>query len=248
MKLGALQPGYVPWLGFFDQMARVDLFLVYDEMQYTHYDWRNRNRIKGSQGEIWLVVPVKHQPGARICKVRIDNRKNWRRKHLNAMRMNYARAPFFKRYVPYFQELYSREWDKLVDLDMEIIRFCAAELGIKTPIVLASEQYLEDRFIQAGWSEDRRTERIIFFMKELGAEVLFEGESGKSYINEEMMDRAGCRVEYQQYHHPVYHQQFGPFIPYLSVVDLMFNHGDESLDILLGEKVVDFQEKGRSVR
>lgn len=241
MKLGALQPGYLPWLGFFDQMAQVDQFLIYDEMLYTHYDWRSRNRIKGSQGEIWLVVPVKHHPAVRICQVQIDNRKNWGRKHLNAMQMNYARAPFFRRYISYFRDLYTREWDKLVDLDMEIIRFCAAELGIITPVILASQLHLEDKFIHAGWAEDRRTERIIFFMKELGADVLFEGESGKSYINEEMMARAGCLVEYQSYQHPVYRQQFGGFIPYLSVVDLMFNHGDESLDILTGRKVVEFQ-------
>jgi hypothetical protein len=241
MRLGALQPGYLPWLGFFDQMAQVDLFLVYDEMLYTHYDWRNRNRIKGSHGEIWLVVPVKHQPAVRICQARIDNRKNWSRKHLNAIQMNYARAQFFRRYFFYFRDLYSREWDKLVDLDMEIIRFCAVELGIKTPVTLASQVHLEDKFIQAGWAEDRRTERIIFFMKELGADVLFEGESGKNYLNEEMMARAGCRVEYQSYQHPVYRQQFGAFIPYLSVVDLMFNHGDDSLDILTGRKVVEVQ-------
>jgi hypothetical protein len=219
----------------------VDLFLIYDEMHYTHYDWRNRNRIKGSQGEIWLVVPVEHFPGVRICHTRIDNRKNWLRKHLNSMQMNYARAPFFHRYISYFRELYGREWDKLVDLDMEIIRFCAAELGIKTPIIMASQLQLEDKFIRAGWREDRRTERILFFMTELGADVLFEGESGKNYINVELMAHAGRRVEYQSYQHPVYRQQFGAFIPYLSVVDLMYNHGGESLDILTGQKVVDTQ-------
>jgi len=244
MKLGALQPGYLPWLGFFDQMARVNLFLIYDEMDYTQYDWRNRNRIKGSQGEIWLIVPVEHDPGVRICDARIDNRKNWRRKHLNSIEMNYARAPFFQRYIQFFRDLYNREWNKLVDLDMEIIRFCAAELGIKTPIILASQLQLEEKFIEAGWEQDRRTERIIFFMTQLGANVLFEGESGQNYINEGLMAQAGCRVEYQHYQHPVYRQQFGAFIPCLSVVDLMYNHGNESLDILTGRKAVETRADG----
>ncbi len=232
--VGALQPGYLPWLGFFDQICQSDIFILYDDMQYNRYSWRNRNRIKGAHGETWLTVPVKRNPGQLISKARTDNTKNWQKKHWKTILQCYINAPFFKKHSPFFEEVYHTPWEYLCELDIKIIQYIVKELGIKTKILRSSELGLEERFRKQGYIKDRKTERIIFFMKELNANLFFEGAKGKEYINEEMLKDVNLKIEFQDYIHPAYNQQFENFIPYLSVVDLLFNHGDESLDILTG--------------
>lgn len=234
MRIGALQTAYLPWLGFFDQIYRCDLFVIYDDLQYTKKDWRNRNRIKTSQGAIWLTVPVtgKGADKKRICDMEIAPEANWARQHWQALNMNYANTPFFSRYKDFFQHLYKSEWKYLVQLNREIIDYLLVQLGIETPVVYSSDLGLEEAYVSLCCGKTDPTERILFLCRHLGADHFLEGAAGKTYCNEPLLKDNGIFLEYHEYVHPRYPQRFGPFAPYLSIVDLLFNHGHESLAIL----------------
>jgi hypothetical protein len=228
MVIGILQPGYLPWLGFFEQMYRSDVFVIYDDVQYDKEGWRNRNRIKTANGVQWLSVPVsfKFSDVPLISQVKIDNKVNWRKKHLTSIRQNYAKAPCLRDYIGFFEEVYAREWDGLLDLDLFLIAELARFLGMENKTIYQSSRLN----IQGG-----RIERLIKLCKHFGADTFYEGYAGKNYIDESAFLDQGIKVEYQNYQHPVYRQLYNEFVSHLSVVDLLFNHGRESLAILIGK-------------
>lgn len=234
MRIGILQPGYLPWLGFFEQLERVDAFVILDDVQYDRGGWRNRNRVKTAHGVRWLTVPVlvSLADPPPIAAVRIDNRANWRRKHLETLRQAYARAPHFERYRPLLEEAYGREWRLLVDLDLHLIEALAAALGIDAAKIVRSSS------LGVGGG---REERLLAICARLGADRFYEGAAGRDYLDVERFAAAGVRVEFQDYGHPVYPQLHGAFVSHLSAVDLLFNCGEESRGILLG------REKGASL-
>lgn len=220
--IAILQPGYLPWLGFFEQMYRSDVFVIYDDVQYDKNGWRNRNRIKTASGAQWLTVPVIVKGKPKISEVLIDNTKNWSKKHLQAIKTNYAKAPNFTQCFSLLVEILEKKWDRLVDLDVILIKKMAEILGLKREIVLSSELG-----ITGG-----RIDRLIKICQYFKADVFYEGAAGKNYINEKDFLDAGIKIEFQDYQHPIYKQLFGDFIPYLSIIDLLFNEGDKSLEII----------------
>jgi hypothetical protein len=229
MRIGILQPGYLPWLGFFEQIYKSDVFVIYDDVQYDKHGWRNRNRIKTANGIQWLTVPVlssgMNQPLVR--DTRINNSTNWRKKHLASITANYSRALYFNEYINLFQEVLNREWDYLFDLDMTFIELLCRALGIKRKVVCSSELDV---------SGDKVT-RLINICKHFGADVFYEGQAGKAYLDEELFKSEGIIIEYQDYQHPTYQQLYGDFEPYLSVIDLLFNEGPDSLALLVGNYI-----------
>ncbi len=230
MKIGILQPGYLPWLGFFEQLYRSDVFVIYDDVQYDRESWRNRNRIKSANGIHWLTVPVhvKLSEAPLITSVKIDNTLNWRKKHLTSIRQNYAKAPYFKDYIGFFEDAYIRKWEYILDVDMFFVVELAKFLGIGGKVI----HHSSDLNITGN-----RIERLIGICRHFGADVFYEGSAGKNYIDESAFLSRGIKVEYQDYKHPVYNQLYGDFVPYLSVIDLLFNHGGESLSVLIGTKL-----------
>lgn len=221
-----LQPGYLPWLGAFEQMARADVFVFLDDVQYTRRDWRNRNRIKGPNGEQMLVVPVKSS-GRRdqlILEAVIDG-DSWRAKHLRALTLAYGKSPWFERYRDDLTELYGREWVRLVDLDMELTLWLAGALGIDRRFRRSSELSVES---------DDRSGRIVGIMNAVGAEHLYDGKAARAFIDVDEFGRQGIEVTFQEYEHPVYAQLWPKqgFISHLSALDLLLNCGPDSLEIL----------------
>lgn len=232
-RIGGIQPIYLPWIGVFEQINACDLFILYDELQYNQYNWRNRNRIKTPTGWEWLTVPVFHRFGQKINEVVIDNSRNWRKKHWKSIEQNYRKAPYFKKYSSVIENAYLNNWERLVDIDTFIIKNAAMLLGIKTPIILSSELKLESKFVASiDLSTKRATERIIFTCKLMGAKEFYEGASGKNYIDEEYFKAEGLSIIYQNFQHPVYPQLYDSFVPYMSIIDLLFNCGDRSLQYL----------------
>jgi hypothetical protein len=229
MIIGILQPGYLPWLGFFEQMYKSDVFVIYDDVQYDKEGWRNRNRIKSANGVQWLTVPVQFKLSAAplITEVKIDNKINWRKKHLASIRQNYTKSPFFKDYIGFFEEVYDREWEYLIDLDLFLISDLARYLGMGNKTIHCSSSLN---------IEGDRIGRLIQICKYFKVDTFYEGYSGKNYITESEFMSQGIRVHYQDYQHPVYTQLYGEFVPYLSVIDLLFNHGGESLAIITKEE------------
>ncbi len=225
MMIGILQPGYLPWLGFFEQMYRSDVFVIYDDVQYDKEGWRNRNRIKTARGVHWLTVPVliKFTERPLVKEVKINNQPNWRKKHLFSIKQNYSKTRFYGDYIHIFEDAYLKEWDYLVDLDIFFITKFAECLGMSNKRIIRSST-LDIR--------GDRLERLVNICKHFGADTFYEGASGKNYVNEDVFLGHGVKVEFQDYHHPVYNQLYGEFVPNLSVIDLLFNHGTESLSIL----------------
>ncbi len=225
MIIGILQPGYLPWLGFFEQMYRSDVFVLYDDVQYDKEGWRNRNRIKTANGVQWLTVPVfvRFSDHPLITEIRINNEVNWRKKHLASVKQSYGKAAFFEEYYELFEEAYSRDWNFLIDLDLYFIMKLAECLDMKEKKILRSS----DLPIKG-----EQIERLIHLCKHFGADTFYEGAAGRNYIDEKAFWKEGVRVEFQDYEHPIYSQLYGEFISHLSVIDLLFNHGGESLSIL----------------
>lgn len=215
-----LQPGYLPWLGFFDQLRRADVFVYYDDVQYDKHGWRNRNRIKTQHGPAWLTVPVRHsgerQP--RIIDVEIDRRTSWARKHVLTLRQAYARAPFRDRYLPALEELLSRRWERLVDLDLACVDLMAPWFGLQPRIERSS----------ALGIGGEQSERLVGICRYFGASRYVSGDAAEAYLDRGTFDRQGIAIDWQRYSHPTYPQLHGEFVPYLSALDLLFNCGDRA--------------------
>ena len=220
VTLAILQPGYLPWLGFFDQLQRADLFVYYDDVQYDKHGWRNRNRIKTHNGPLWLTVPVRHS-GAKspnILDVEIDGRTPWARKHVASVQQAYARAPFLRRYLPELEALLQREWTHLVELDIACVDLIARWLGVRSRIERSSR-------LGIGGA---RSERLVNICRHFGALTYVSGDAAQAYLDVGLFERHGIAVEWQRYAHPTYPQLHGEFVPYLSALDLLFNCGEEA--------------------
>lgn len=232
MRIGILQPGYLPWLGFFEQMYKSDVFVIYEDVQYDKHGWRNRNRIKTANGVQWLTVPilVKFEEHPLISEVEVDNKQNWRKKHLSAIQQSYSKAPFYKEYAGIFEEAYSRDWEYLIDIDMYFITKLSECLG------MGSKKTIRSSTLDATGD---RVERLVNMCKMFKADTFYEGAAGRNYLDEKHFAGHGIRLEFQDYRHPVYNQLYGDFVPYLSVIDLLFNHGAESLAILTNRNLTE---------
>jgi len=219
-----LQPGYLPWLGFFEQMRRADVFVYYDDVPYDTHGWRNRNRIKTAQGPRWLTVPVRHHGlgRPRILDVEIDNRTPWARKHVESLRQAYARAAHVSDGLPALQAVLERPWQRLVDLDIALAGVLASAFGITTRVVRSSSLDLNGE----------RSERLVRICQQLGATTYFSGAAARSYLDVPLFERHSIEVEWQQFVHPSYPQQHGDFVSHLSAVDLLLNCGPHSRAVL----------------
>ena len=219
------QPEHLPWLGFFHKLRQCEAAVLLDTVQFARRDFQNRNRIKGANGPIWLTVPVASKGSFEqdIEAVAIVDDRDWRRKCWSSMEHSYRRAPHFAEHRPFFEDLYAREWTRLVDLNVTIIRYLAGQLGIGTRLVLSSELGLRAR---GG------TEVALAACRAVGATTYLSGAFGREYLDESLLAAAGIAVRYQAFRHPTYPQQFGEFLPQLSAVDLLFNCGPGSGAVL----------------
>ncbi len=217
------QPQYLPWLGYFDKIRRCDLFVFLDDAQFKKNEWQNRNKIKTDQRWQWLSVPVIHKFGQKINEVEINNTVQWRKKHLNALITNYSKAPYFKEHIDFFETTYAENWKLLVDINLHFIQYFVKALGISSKKFALSSAYE---------SREGRTERLVGLCKRLAGDVYLSGKDGANYLDLGQFKKEGIRVIFQNYKHPVYPQLFGEFEPFMSVVDLLFNCGPESLAIL----------------
>ena len=223
MKLAVHQPQYLPWLGYLAKWAAADAFVFLDTVQYEKNGWQNRNRIRTSDGAHWLTVPVHAHLGTPIAEVQIDATQPWRARHLRAVEHAYARAPHLPTYAGPLRSVLESEWTRLAPLAVASAEWLGRTVGITTPALLASSLAIEDT---------DATARLLAICKALGADTYLAGGHGARYLDAERFREAGIAVLYQRYEHPVYTQQHGEFMPFLSGLDLLLSHGDESLPIL----------------
>ncbi len=225
MILTAHQPVYLPWLGLFHKIALSDTFCYFNDVQYLQKDWNNRNKIKTKTEAIWLTVPVlsKGYREKKIREIEIDNSLNWRSKHWRSIYLNYKKAPFFSRYSDFFEDTYKKDWQYLADLNEYMLKWFLKELGINVEYHKASELNFE------GYKSDL----VLDMCKKLGANLYIFGALGRGYAKEENFNKQGIKIYFQDYKHPAYSQLHGEFLPYMSIIDLLFNCGDKSLEILM---------------
>lgn len=220
-KAAIIQSNYIPWKGYFDSINMVDVMVIYDDMQYTRRDWRNRNIIKTAQGNKWLSVPVEvsgkfHQ---KINETLVADQV-WKKSHLDILRLNYKQAPCFKEVWPWVEELY-RSCDSLnlSRINQHFIQAVNSYLGITTRIVRSEEFELAEE----------RNQRLINICKDLGAEKYFSGPSAKAYMDLDLFEKNGIGVEFFEYSgYPEYNQMFPPFDHCVSILDLLFNTGPDA--------------------
>ena len=225
MKVAVIQSNYIPWRGYFDVIHDADVFVFYDDVQYTVNDWRNRNRVKTANGVVWLTIPVGNQNERRICEVEIRDR-GWARKHWMTIEQSYRRAPAFVAYHDFFQDVYARPWDSLSRLNQALIGRVASDLlGIRTEFRDSRE------FDLAG----ERGDRLLSLLCQAGATDYISGPAAKNYLDVQAYADAGIQVHWKDYSsYPEYPQLHGAYAPGLSVVDLLMNCGDRAPHYIWG--------------
>ncbi len=224
MNVVILQPSYIPWRGFFDQIRQADLFVFYDDVQYDKHGWRNRNQIKTNHGKQWLTIPVNSKgvtSGIPIKDVRIDWSKPWAKSHLKSITISYSKSPHLKYYVPLLESLYQRHDEFLADFTIESTIVLAHELGITSTRFMRSSEL--------SGLEGQKTDRVINVLKQVGATHYLCGPSASSYMEPEKFDAVGISFEYMQYSYSEYPQLHPPYDPYVTILDLMFMTGKDAL-------------------
>lgn len=221
-KVAILQSNYIPWKGYFDIINMVDEFILYDDMQYTRRDWRNRNQIKTVDGVKWLTISVESKGKflQKINETKISNPK-WAQEHWKAISLNYAKAPYFKTYAPIFEELYKKagEMEYLSHVNYLFLTEICKLLGITTKITWSSDYELVDG----------KTERLAGLVKSAGGDYYLSGPAAKDYIVDEVFEEAGIELDYMDYEgYPEYPQLHGEFTPAVSILDLIFMTGPDA--------------------
>lgn len=222
MKVAIHQPQYLPWLGYFDKLDSADVFIFLDTVQFKKHEWQNRNRIRTKDGWQWLTVPIIDRFPERIDRVKINGKTDWQRKHCQALRLHYGRAPFWNPFGPELLALLESPWTGLGGLNVAVTDLLSQHLGITTRRVLASTLL----------AREDPTDRLIDLCRAVGGTVYLAGESGPSYMDVSRFLQTGIAIQVQSYSHPEYPQRYQPFVSHLAVVDLLFNCGPQSLEIL----------------
>jgi hypothetical protein len=223
------QPAYLPWLGYFHRIALSDAHIVLDHAQFEKNSFTNRNKIRTSEGWCWLTVPVKtaakfgHLP---IHEIEIANDTKWALKHWHSLKGNYSKAPFFRQHADFFEGTYTRQWERLADLTGEVTAYLLDAFGIKT------KRYSSSQMKASG----KKDELVLNLCSELGATTYLSGPLGRNYLREDVFTSHGIAVRYDDYQHPTYSQVYAGFEPYMAALDLLFNAGPASLDIILNKQ------------
>ena len=220
-----MQPTYLPWLGYFDLTNRSDIFVFLDTVQLDKRSWQQRNRIKTPNSEIMLTVPVftKGQFNQEIRDVQIDVSQRFQKKHFNSIQLNYKNSKYYKLYIGELEEIFFSKISRLANLNIKLIKWLSSKIGIKTKFISSSE-------LDVSGS---KTELLINICMKINANHYLSPIGTKGYIEKNnLFTNSGIQLSYQDYQHPTYNQLFGDFIPYLSVIDLLFNEGEKSLEII----------------
>jgi hypothetical protein len=229
--LVAHQPEFLPWLGFVSKAAMGDVYLLLDSVQFRKQYFQNRNKIraKADPGWKWLIIPLvrdtierdKHISDARISGT------GWIEEHLRSIRLSYSQAPCFAEIFPSIEKIYAYNGDNLSDFNTLIIKYAFEMFGIRVPVLRTSE------LIRSGHKiEGYKTDLIISMCQAMGARTFVSGPFGKEYLDREQFKSKNINLVFQSFHHPTYRQVHGEFMSCMSFIDLLFNYGPGSAEIL----------------
>lgn len=219
------QPEYLPYLGFLDKADQADVLVLLDCVQYKTNNWQNRNRVLGSHGVTWLTVPVLHRghTSRTIREMRINNAVSWGRKHWLTAYYSYQNHPFFAEYASFFQDTWTRHWERIAELDEYVLRYLCDVMGIRTRLVRASDLA----------PKGSRSHLLLDICQRLKADAYLAGVGARDYLDYSIFHQAGVTVLVHCFQHPVYPQHGqSDFISHLSSLDLLMNCGPESVNII----------------
>ncbi|MEW6740281.1 MAG: WbqC family protein [Nitrospirota bacterium] len=239
-----LQPAYLPWIGFFDLVHKADVFVIFDDAQFTIRDWRTRNRIRTNEGWIWLSVPVsldKPYFEYLVKDVQISYEYDWTYKHLSTIKSFYKRSLFFDEVYSILEKHIPKRYKFLAELDNQLIFDICEYLGLS----LSKFRFSSEMGIPKS---AKKSERLIYMLDSLDVKASYylSGITAKNYLDTSLFEDRGIKVLWHGYEHPYYNQNLwgtGVFISYLSILDILFNHGKEAMDIITGDKIIPIPEK-----
>lgn len=226
MIISINQPAYLPWLGYFDRIARSDIHVVLDHVQFEKNSFINRNRIRVKDGTCWLSIPVATKGkfgNLSIRSLQFAPGVRWQDKHWAALRLNYARATCFDIYRAGYESIYSAEWPDFITFFRAMLVQHMKDLGLNTRIVYSSD------LAPTGAKSDL----ILNICRHFGANIYISGVHGKGYLDTERFRESGISVEFQDYQHPSYGQVWPGFESHLGILDLLFNCGADSREIIV---------------
>lgn len=231
-KVLITQSNYIPWKGYFDNINQADVFVIFDDMQYTRRDWRNRNYIKTSNGLKWLTIPVevKGKYYQKINETKIAE-NNWSKVHVNLIKENYKNAAFYTDMITWIEELYKKagEMNYLTDVNIYLLKEICKFLNINT------------EFIDSRWLEmkEDKTGRLVHICKQLNATEYLTGPAAKSYMEHLQFETENIKLTYFNYEgYPEYQQLYPPFQHGVSILDLILNCGSDSEKKLLKNNAI----------
>jgi len=225
MKVTIHQPEHMPWPGFFHKINMADTYILLDNVQYRKNYFQNRNKIRTANGWNWITVPVKNEFGKEIKDIAIDNdNKRWKKKYWDSIYFSYKKTPFFLKYSEDIKPIISKEWEYISELNTALILKMLEFLKLGPRVIKASDLGVEG----AG------SALLLGICKKVGAKTYISGVSGREYLQLNNFKEAGINVIFQEFHHPVYGQLYKPPIPCMSIIDLLFNHGENSMGIING--------------
>jgi hypothetical protein len=224
-----MQPFYLFLRKHFHQIQKADTYIYMDDVQFVKNAHHNRNRIKSSNGLIWLTVPVLHKGrfGQQLREVEIDNKTNWKKKHWMSIKNCYSGAPYFDKYSDFFEDVYTKDWNKLIELNIYLIEHISRYLGImNTKFIRLSELDIKN---------SNATQRLIDICEKVGADNFIIGTRAKDYMEEWRWQKTAVNLQYFEPEYPPYIQRYGDFTENCSVLDLLFNCGEESGEYIWGK-------------
>lgn len=221
------QPDFMPYLGFFDRLIHADIYVVLETAQYVSRGWMNRDKIKTAKGEQWFTVNVKKAPQTTpIKEIMLFEDEGWKKNNLGLLHDNYRKAPYYNEIMPYIKELYAGTYKYFWDFSFASIKMLINLFDIDIEIVFASDLN----------PQGKNNRMLVDILNKVEAKTYLSGVGAENYYDPQVFEEAGIKVIWQDFKHPVYPQQFGEFIPYLSSIDLLFNCGiEKSRKILRGE-------------
>jgi hypothetical protein len=221
-----MQPTYLPWIGYFDLMDQADVFIFLDNVQFSKQSWQQRNRIRTKKGLEWLTIPVKSKGkfGQFINQVTVTRSKIFPQTHLRAIELNYHQTPFYNNYFPGLQEILDGDIHLLNEININIIIWVSKLMGINIQFIRSSDLNIEGK----------RSDLLVQLCKKLNANQYLSPMGSKEYLVEDLnvFLSQGIKVFLHNYDHPEYNQVYTPFLPYAAIIDLLFNHGERSLEII----------------
>ena len=220
------QPGYIPYLGFFKKIESVDAFVFLDDVQYSRGDWDNRNKIRTIDDSMWLTIPILNKSGELLNQVKIDYSKDWVYKHISAIEFNYENTSFFNSYWKDIKSILEKPYNKLFDLNIKLINYFISVLQIETKTILSSDLDIDSK----------GSKKLLDICKELNADTYLSGELGINYLDVNIFKNENIQIIFEKFKHTQYIQKYLEFIPNMSIIDLLFNEGENSINILKNSK------------